>query len=163
MDEKAYTRLLYYFINSVLENYKTIAGETLGKPQIENTKEEEFRHRGYVALVSFKGEMAGRAVIGVSDAIALKVAKGLTMEDVDEVSQTVLFSLAEFLNIVGGRAISLFNNEFKDKRIFPSPPSAFYGNNLRFVNFKVKGFNVVFPGEDGDFKLNIVVTEEKNG
>ncbi len=163
MDEKIYNRLLFYFVNSVMENYREISGSTLGKPQIEDTKEEALVCNGCVALLSFKGKFSGRVVIVLTEAIAQKITEGLTMEKCEKISQTVLFSVAEFLNIVTGRALSLFNNEFKEMRILPSPPSVFYGKELKFVNFKIKGFNVVFSEDGGIFKLNIGIMEDKNG
>ncbi len=163
MDEKIYNRLLFHFVNSIIEAYKKLSGVTLSKPQIESTSAETFSFDGCVAMTSFKGGLSGRVGVALDEPIALKVSQGLTLEEQKKIDKNVLFSASEFLNIVGGIAFSSFNNEFREKRILPAPPSAFYGKGLRFVNFKVKGFNVLFSEPDGALRLNIVVLEERNG
>ncbi len=163
MDEKLYNRLLFHFVNSIIETYKKLSGVTLSKPQVEPTSAETFSFDGCVAMTSFKGGLSGRVGIALDEPIALKVSNGLTLENQEKINKDVLFSVSEFLNIVGGIAFSSFNNEFREKRILPAPPSAFYGKDLRFVNFKVKGFNVLFSESDGTLRVNMVVVEERNG
>ncbi len=163
MDEKLYNRLLFHFVNSIIETYKKLSGVTLSKPQVEPTNTETFSFDGCVAITTFKGGLSGRVGVALDESIALKISNGITLESKEKINETVLFSISEFLNIVGGIAFSSFNNEFKEKRVLPAPPSAFYGKELRFINLKVKGFNVLFSEPDGVLRLNIVVLEERNG
>ncbi len=161
MDEKMYNKLLLYFINTVITSWNKITGESLGKPKIEKIKDNTFLFSGYVGMTSFGGGASGRILLALDDELAILVSKGLIGTAPEGVAD-ITFSIAEFLNVVAGNAISLFNNEGLEKRILPSPPSAFYGKDLKFMNFKVKGFNTVFPVEDKAIKLNIVLEEGKN-
>ncbi len=161
MDDKIYSKLLYYFTNSIIKIWGKLIEEPIGKPQVENIKGEVFIFTGYVSIASFGGGISGRVIIAMNEELAYSIKDVLLGESHDKNIKETLFSLAEFLNIVNGNAISSFNDEFEDKRIILSPPSAMYGKNLKFVNFKIKGFNVVFPVGENKIILNLVVSEEK--
>ncbi len=161
MDERMYNRLLLYFINTTITSWNKITGESLGKPRIEKMKDNTFLFSGYVGMISFGGGASGRVLLALDEELAILVSKELMGIEPEGVTD-ITFAIAEFLNIVTGNAISLFNNESLVKRILPSPPGAFYGKDLKFMNFKVKGFNTVFPVKDKAIKLNIVLEEGKN-
>jgi len=161
MDNKIYNKLLYYFTNSIIKVWGKLTDVPIGKPRIENVTGEAFTFTGYVSTASFGGGVSGRVIVALNEECASVIGSVLSGKGQNNTTSEILFSLAEFLNIINGNAVSSFNNEFEDKRIILSPPSAVYGKNLRFINFKIKGFNVVFPAGKNEIILNLVISEEK--
>lgn len=161
--EDLYNSLLKYFINATITVWNSFIKTPMGKPYVEKAEENVFLFSGYVGVMSFAPALSGRIIIAMDDPVALKVRDAFLDDEVEDSKvDTTLFSVAEFTNIVGGNTFSVFNNNFEKYRISPSPPSAFYGKNIKFINFKVKGFNVIFPIEDKKLVLNMVILGDKN-
>lgn len=106
-------------------------------------------------IVSMSGEHKGRLHLECDMTTANKVAVAMNFGDPLDKEDDLYVYLAEFGNMVSGRAATYINDDFKQRIIWLSPPAIFSGKNLEIINPTVQSETACYKGESGRFLLDI--------
>jgi DNA-binding NarL/FixJ family response regulator len=143
-----------YFRTSLKDNLKAMAdldcsfGETTAQQGILESK-------GLVIILGIMGNKSGRVILDTSEAVACKLCGMMSGEEHGPKDDFVLFSMAEFLNILSGNAISMINNRHKGQNLRLGPPSVFVGKHLDINSPKVKADIIKVDTAAGDIYLSV--------
>ena len=145
---------LPYFRTSLQDNLKAMAnldcsfGETILQYGI-------LESRGLAVIIGITGNVSGRVILDTSKEVACKLCGMINGEECDPEDSFVLISLAEFLNILSGNAISMINNMHKGMNLRLAPPGIFVGKNLKINSPKVKAEVIKVETTAGDIYLSV--------
>ena len=81
--------------------------------------EEAYRRKGVAALISIKGDIEGRVILGLSPDVAMKVASELAGMEVEASDQVVRETVCELANMVIGNSVTLLNDQGFHFKVFP--------------------------------------------
>jgi len=157
--QKVNERIMMSFLKSVTDVYSDLIGENIKTSGLEKLAKNFVVIDGVSTIVPFTGKFSGRMLLAMDKKMAIKIHNILTEENVRELTDDVLFTVAEIGNMVAGNAVTKINNEIEG-RIRLAPPNVFSGNNMSFINFKVNIYNVLFETPNGSIKLNVAFKEE---
>jgi CheY-specific phosphatase CheX len=125
-----------------------ILGETIPQQGILESK-------GLAAILSITGKMQGRVILDTSREVACWLCARMNGEEYGPEDDFVLFSLAEFLNIISGNATTELNNRHRDLNLRVTPPSVFVGRRLNINSPKVKAGIIRMETDAGDICLSV--------
>lgn len=105
-------------------------------------------------ILGITGMNKGRVLIEMNLETANTIACIINSEP--EISiMDIYVTLAEFSNIVSGRAITYINNEYPKSSLRLTPPAIFSGSNLEISTPKLKFENTYLKSEPGIVHINI--------
>ena len=147
------------FVKGIGRAYKELTDETAHGEGIEKMEGGGIKISGVSVIVSFSGKYSGRMLLSMDKETALRTHNELTGEEEKEITDEVLFTIAELGNMVSGNSITIINEEI-DASLRLAPPSVFSGD-IRFVNFKASLYNVLIGTAYGKVSLNVAFKEEE--
>ena len=110
-------------------------------------------------IIGITGKGKGRIILECDIATAEKFAVAMNFGDALDNKNDLYLYIAEFANMVTGRAATYINNELGERDKWLSPPSIFSGENLEIVTPNIESHEVYYSGNIGFFKLNIGLGE----
>jgi chemotaxis protein CheX len=99
--------------------------------------------------------MSGRVILDTSREVACKLCGMMNGEEYGLEDDFVLFSMAEFLNILSGNATTNINNKQRGLNLRLAPPSVFVGKRLNINSPKVKADIIRMETAAGDIRLSV--------
>ncbi|OGI02640.1 MAG: hypothetical protein A2Y25_03110 [Candidatus Melainabacteria bacterium GWF2_37_15] len=110
-------------------------------------------------IIGITGKGKGRILLECDLTTAEKFAVAMNFGDALESPNDMYLYMAEFANMVSGRAATYINNETGDRDKWLSPPSIFSGENLEIITPNIESQEVYYSGDVGLFKINIGLGE----
>jgi CheY-specific phosphatase CheX len=125
-----------------------MVGET--RPQ-----QETFSSKGLAVIVGITGKRQGLVVLDIEKESARRLCELIDGESYSLEDEFVLHTLAEFVNIVTGHAVTLINDAHKDLHLEMTPPSLFLGSELKITGYKIK--TEVFEADTPVGKMTVTI------
>ncbi len=111
-------------------------------------------------IIGITGSATGRLYLECDLETAVKVALIMNFgERLDEPNDVYTY-LAEFGNMISGRATTYMTDKFKNKEFRLSPPAIFSGKGLETLSPRIKSKMLYFRGKLGKFFVDIGFEEE---
>ena len=134
-----------------------VTGETI-------TASEEFAINGEDRLslsiiIGLSGETNGRILINTSVEYGNNIAIAMNFGDPLDNEEDLFIYLAEFANMVCGRAATHINNQFGKREIWISPPAIFSAKDLDIVTPNVSSTKAFYNFALGKFILDMGFSE----
>jgi CheY-specific phosphatase CheX len=122
----------------------------------EVTEKCEFNNIHKVAVVigmsgNSKGRILLQADIDAINSFATAINFGDSFDDIKD----LYFCIAEFSNMFCGRAATYINNEFKERKMWLTPPAIFSGKNLEISTPEIHSKKVCYTGKYGNFMIDV--------
>jgi CheY-specific phosphatase CheX/CheY-like chemotaxis protein len=111
--------------------------------------------KGLAVILGITGRMSGRVILDTSREVACKLCGMMNGEEYGLEDDFVLFSMAEFLNILSGNATTNINNKQRGLNLRLAPPSVFVGKRLNINSPKVKADIIRMETAAGDIRLSV--------
>lgn len=137
----------------------------------EEVKKEEFKPgispveiNGFSVVLGFTEEIEGTVIINFSDRVARFITEKMNgfnideIEDEEERDELIEATIGEIINMIGGRAIT----EFQEYDIFSNitPPAIFYGEKMKFISKSQIVYKL--PYKFSKYEINVYVTIKAN-
>ncbi len=110
-------------------------------------------------VIGITGKSKGRILLECDILTAEKFAVEMNFGDPLEDPKDLYLYIAEFANMVSGRAATYINNVTKNREKWLSPPTIFSGDNLEIETPNVNSKEFYYFAEVGVFKLDIGLGE----
>ena len=147
-----------YILNSLISPSIEVINQMTGlepeKGDVEK-KYDSIMSAGVTTILGITGKHKGRFFINMSFKTARAIAERINREEFEYIDDTVLYSITELSNIISGKAITLFNNDFKDYNLRLTPPGIFCGQGIEIAGSSLKVLSVTLKTEIGDIDINI--------
>jgi DNA-binding NarL/FixJ family response regulator len=111
--------------------------------------------RGLAVIMGITGRMSGRVILDTSREVACKLCGMMNGDEYGPEDEFVLFSMAEFVNILSGNATTNINNKHRGLNLRLAPPSVFVGKRLNINSPKVKADIIRMETAAGDINLSV--------
>ena len=143
------------FIIAVSKTLETMAGCKVVRepPQVKREKSALFPVSGIIGL---SGSVVGTVVLTMSEALALKCASAMLMEEFKEFNADVFDAVGELTNVIAGNAKA----QLEEYKLSLSLPNVIYGKDaeLRFPE-KCQPISIPFQTDFGPMAIEIGFTE----
>lgn len=96
-----------------------------------------FASEGVAVLIGVTGTRPGIIILDTSREIARRLSELINQEEYSLEDEFVLYTVAEFANVVSGHAISLIN-DLHALHLDLTPPSIFVGDKLKITSTKIR-------------------------
>ena len=159
MTQAARIEFINPFIIAVSKTLETMAGCKVVReaPQIKKGKTALHPVSGIIGL---SGVIVGTVVLTMSEALALKCASAMLMEDYKEFNPDVFDAVGELTNVIAGNAKA----QLEDYRLSLSLPNVIYGKDaeLRFPE-RCQPISIPFQTDFGPMAIEIGFTDPPAG
>ncbi|MGH9733076.1 MAG: chemotaxis protein CheX [Candidatus Acidiferrales bacterium] len=129
----------------MMKSPTTIAGLTM--------EQDGYRTKGLAAVVTFKGQIAGRIILDMDPSAATKVAGILAGAEVDPSEAIVSEAVGELANMVIGNAVTQLNDRGFTFKVFP--PELFLQEHGERAGQDSEATILRFETPSGNVHLNI--------
>ncbi len=109
-------------------------------------------------MISVIGEVEGTVLIGMSEQTAIEFTSAMMGGGITEFNSLVLSAVAEFGNVVSGRATA--GLEAIGFRTDISTPTVMYGKTCRISTLSLKRIQIPLDTDIGLFELSIAIREK---
>jgi len=110
-------------------------------------------------IIGLSGETNGRILINTSVAYGNNIAVAMNFGDPLDSQDDLFIYLAEFANMVCGRAATHINNQFGKREIWISPPAIFSAQDLEIITPNVSSMKAYYEFTHGKFILDMGFSE----
>jgi len=110
-------------------------------------------------IIGLSGETNGRILINTSVAFGNNLAIAMNFGDPLDNEEDLFVYLAEFSNMVCGRAATHINNQFGKREIWISPPAIFSAQDLEIITPNVSSMKAYYEFSHGKFILDMGFSE----
>lgn len=115
---------------------------------------EEKKLSGLSIIIGFIGKSKGRIILDTSQETAKKIAESFLGRESEDQS-FIMDALSEFTNIIVGNAVSMLNKDISGLNLRLSPPTTFYGEDLKFSFSKSENTSFVIESEEDYIFMNV--------
>ncbi|MGD0621678.1 MAG: response regulator [Thermacetogeniaceae bacterium] len=145
---------LEYFRTALKDTLQDMAGLecSFGETELQQGILES---EGLAVILGIAGKMTGRVILDTSREVACRLCGMMNGEEYGLEDDFVLFSLAEFLNILSGNATTNINNSHRGLNLRLAPPSVFVGRRLNINSPKVKAHMIRMETAAGAINLSV--------
>ena len=143
------------------KSFEEIIAEVTGET-IEATKEFEINHDDMLSLsiiIGLSGNTNGRILLNTSVEYGNNIATAMNFGDPLDSEEDLYVYLAEFANMICGRAATYINNEFGQREIWISPPAIFSAKDLDVVTPNVTTIKAFYECSLGKFIIDTGFSE----
>jgi chemotaxis protein CheX len=81
--------------------------------------EDDYRRKGFAALIAIRGDIEGRIILDLSPEVAVKVASHLAGTELPASEQLVRETVCELANMIIGNSVTLLNDQGFRFKVFP--------------------------------------------
>lgn len=140
-----------HFIKAFKGNITAMAGLDC-KLSEARPQTRTFVSGGVAVIIGITGSTPGIVILDTSREIARKLSELINHEEYTAEDEFVLYTVAEFANVVSGHAISLINDLY-ELHLDLTPPSIFVGDKLKITSTKIKPEVIEFDTPIGKMSL----------
>lgn len=141
------------WVNALLKNIQAMADIT-GKPSSAVAQPPVFISQGVAVIIGITGAKPGRIILDTSMETALQLSEAFNGES-GLAEDEIIDSMAEFTNIVSGHGITQVNNAQEKLTLMLTPPSVFWGNNIKITSPKINAEVVTIETPVGLIKISV--------
>ncbi|MBI3753082.1 MAG: chemotaxis protein CheX [Deltaproteobacteria bacterium] len=123
-----------------------------GKPSLHG---EPVASKGVIVLIGLTGDVEGRVLFDMKPETAVKMACIMNEKNFNSVQPMVLDSIAELVNMILGKALTILNDKGFNFRL--TPPMVFTGNAVMANTIHLETLVVPFTIEYGELLINVAV------
>jgi chemotaxis protein CheX len=150
--------LINPFFISAAEILSMEAGLKVQRGQLSLTASRWTGHK-VTAMVSVIGEVEGTVLIGMSEQTAVNFTSAMLGGKIADFNNIVLSAVAEFGNVVSGRAVAKLETLGYNADI--SPPTLLYGDACRISTLTLKRLQIPLETDLGMFELSVALRGRK--
>ena len=147
-------RFLEYFRTALKDILQDMAGLECSFGEME-PQQGILESQGLAVILGITGKMTGRVILDTSREVACRLCGMMNGEEYRLEDDFVLFSLAEFLNILSGNATTNINNSHRGLNLRLAPPSVFVGRHLNINSPRVKAYMIRMETAAGPINLSV--------
>jgi CheY-specific phosphatase CheX len=112
-------------------------------------------------IIGLSGETNGRILLNTSIEYGRNIAIAMNFGDELENEEDLHMYLAEFANMVCGRAATHINNKFGKREIWISPPAIFSAKDLEIITPNVSSMKAYYECSLGKFVVDMGFSESE--
>ncbi|MEE9614746.1 MAG: chemotaxis protein CheX [Thermodesulfobacteriota bacterium] len=146
------------YIDPFVEGACSVLKETLDVP-VEKGKLTLFSglspKQGIAVSFGLTGGVEGQILFDLSEEMALKIAGLMNDRKFDAMEPIVLDSIAELMNIIVGRSVTLLNE--KGFNFYITPPTMYSGKDMKFWSVGIETLVVPVGTPYGDMVVNVAL------
>jgi chemotaxis protein CheX len=116
---------------------------------------EPVTSKGIVVVIGLTGDVEGRVLFDMEPETAVKMACVMNNKSFNSVQPMVLDSIAELVNMIMGKALTILNDKGFNFRL--TPPMVFTGNAVVQSTVHLETLVVPFTTDYGEFIINVAV------
>lgn len=116
---------------------------------------EPVASKGIVVVIGLTGDAEGRVLFDMEPDTAVKIACVMNNKGFNFVQPMVLDSIAELVNMIMGKALTILNDKGFNFRL--TPPMVFTGNAVVQSTVHLETLVVPFTTDYGEFIINVAV------
>lgn len=146
------------FLISATEILEMEAGVKMQRGELKLTDSRWTGHKVTV-MVGVIGEVEGTVLIGMAEETAVNLTSAMLGEKITEFNNVVLSAVAEFGNVVSGRAMAKL--EFIGYVADITPPTLLYGDACRISTLSLKRLQIPMDTDLGLFELSVALRGKK--
>lgn len=120
---------LKYFFDCIEEGFLKVTYKTTGLELSRCDTLGPLKEGGYLMVIGIVGMNTGQIMVKMNANLVNKIFESINGEQAENNGE-IFFSLAEYINMVGGNGINSINNKFGFSDLRLTPPTIFAGNNL---------------------------------
>ncbi len=147
--------------NLAKKSFEEVVAEVTGEP-IQASAEFLISNEDRLSLsiiIGLSGETNGRILLNTSLAYGKNIAVAMNFGDELDSEDDLFVYLAEFANMVCGRAATHINNQFGKREIWISPPAIFSAKDLDIITPNVSSTKAFYEFALGKFILDMGFSE----
>ncbi len=145
---------LDYFCNCIEDGFLKIAFKTTGLELMRCDSMEPVGDKYYLMVIGVVGINTGQIMVEMNEGLVNRIIESMN-GGLAENDEEMFFSLAEFINMVGGNGINSINNAFSFFDLRLTPPIIFAGKNLENTIMKTKSVSRFYKAEYEQAKIEI--------
>lgn len=112
-------------------------------------------------IIGLSGETNGRILLNTSIEYGRNIAVAMNFGDELDNEEDLHMYLAEFANMVCGRAATHINNKFGKREIWISPPAIFSAKDLEIITPNVSSMKAFYECSLGKFVVDMGFSESE--
>ncbi|HBR16418.1 MAG: hypothetical protein A3G39_07770 [Deltaproteobacteria bacterium RIFCSPLOWO2_12_FULL_43_16] len=116
---------------------------------------EPVTSKGLVVVIGLTGDVEGRVIFDMEPETAVKMACIMNQSKFDSVQPVVVDSIAELINMVMGKALTILNDKGFSFKL--TPPMVFTGNAVINTTIRLETLVVPFTTDYGELLINVAV------
>lgn len=101
------------------------------------------------------GDVEGTVLFDIPEKTAFEIAGAMNSAPFHSIEPMVLDTLAELMNMIVGRSVTLLND--KGFRFNLTPPTIFSGTNIKFHSPDIEALVVPVSTDHGDFLISVAM------
>jgi len=101
------------------------------------------------------GDVEGTVLFDIPEKTAFEIAGAMNCVRFDSIEPMVLDTLAELMNMIVGRSVTLLNE--RGFMFNLTPPTIFSGNNIKFYSTEIEALEVPVSTAHGDFVISVAM------
>ncbi|MGM0549316.1 MAG: response regulator [Bacillota bacterium] len=142
------------FKESLETNIKRTLETGVDTVESSAAEREDKKLSGLSIIIGFIGKSKGRIILDTSKKTAKKITASFLGRESDDQS-FIMDALSEFTNIIVGNAVSMLNKDISGLNLRLSPPTTFYGDDLKFSFPKSENTSFVIESEEDYIFMNV--------
>lgn len=145
---------LDYYCDCIENAFQNMISDIDG---LELTRYESLEPSGdkhYLMIICIVGVKSGHVLIEMNEIMVKRIIEGMNGE-MAETDEELYFSLAEFINMVGGNGINSINNTYSGFNLRLTPPAIFTGNNMENTIIKTKSVSRSYKADNGQVRIEV--------
>ncbi|MBI3399714.1 MAG: chemotaxis protein CheX [Deltaproteobacteria bacterium] len=111
--------------------------------------------RGLLVVIGLTGDAEGQVLFDMEAETAVKIACIMNDKKFDSVQPMVIDSIAELVNIITGKVLTILNDKGFNLRL--TSPMVFTGNATMSSGIRLETLVVPFATDYGEFVVNVAV------
>lgn len=116
---------------------------------------EPLASRGLLVVMGLTGDAEGQVLFDMDTETAVRIACVMNDRRFDSVQPMVIDSIAELVNIIIGKALTILNDKGFSCKL--TPPMVFTGNATMSGGVRLETLIVPFATDCGEFVINVAV------
>ena len=143
------------FLSLTKKAFEDITTELVSS-EYKISEKGSFKSNHKVAIIiGITGKNKGRILLETDMQIANKFAVAMNFGDSLDNADELYVYMAEFANMIAGRAATYINNKFNERETWLAHPAIFSGEDLEITTPSIQAETVFYTGEQGCFLLDI--------
>jgi CheY-specific phosphatase CheX len=143
------------FISCVSDAFVDISTELAGLKFIESRNENINRDKTFSVIIGVLGKYdKGRILFETGATVVNAITESINDEPEGNIMEKYL-SIAEFVNIYCGRAVTLLNNKYRGSDLRLTPPAIFVGSRMEITTPDIKTTTIFFKCMRGTVSVDV--------
>lgn len=135
--------------------FQDVAQELLMSEYVQGDGYQSNNPEKIVIIIGITGNIKGRIQLECDMSTANMLTVDMNQGDPLDDPKDLYLYMAEFANMVCGRAATYINNEFNEREAWLAPPAVFSGESLEILSPGIRSELACFNGKQGSFVVDV--------